>query len=187
MISNDEVVIELERIISRREYVLSVEDSDNFHFEYDALCKTEPLSWKVTKFKTFFEYPFEWAKDIEEYIKLAKQDVKWLEEQWVLKPYWDVMWRKIIVNWYERIPFDNYLSKKVSEIRNAKGKDIDNNPSLYLSKILNINPSQIRNIYIKLLLEGKINIWDLKDLCASKNSDINLFNIVNRWAGIEQQ
>jgi len=40
MINNDEVVVELQRIISRREYVLSVEDSDKFHFEYDALCKT---------------------------------------------------------------------------------------------------------------------------------------------------
>lgn len=181
MISNDDVVVELERIISRRGYELSVEDSDKFHFEYDALCKTEPLSWKIAKFKTFYEYPFEWAKDIETYIDLAKKDVKRLEEQWILKPYWDIMWRKVIVNWYERIPFDNYLNKKVSEIKNLKEKDINNNPSLYLSKTLNINPSQIRNIYIKLLLEGKINIWDLKDLCASKNSDIDLYKMINKW------
>jgi len=187
MISNDDVVVELERIISRREYVLSVEDSDKFHLEYDALCKTEPLSWKITKFKTFFEYSFEWAKDIEEYIKLAKENVEYLKKQWILNPYWDIMWRRVVVNWYERISFDNYLNKKVSEIKNLRGKDINNNPSLYLSKTLGINPSQIRNIYIKLLLEGKINIWDLKDLCISKNSDINLYNIVNRWAGIEQR
>jgi hypothetical protein len=44
MINNDEVVVELQRILARREYILSVADSDSFHFEYDALCKDEPLN-----------------------------------------------------------------------------------------------------------------------------------------------
>lgn len=181
MINNDEVVVELQRILARREYILSVADSDNFHFEYDALCKDEPLSWKVSKLKTFFEYTFEWAKDIEECIMKAKKDVENLKEKWIFNPYWDVMWNSIVVNWYERIPFDNYLNKRVSEIKNLKEKDINNNPSLYLSKTLDINPSQIRYIYIKLLLEGKINIRDLKDLCESKNNDVDLYKYVSQW------
>lgn len=181
MISNDEVVIELQRILARREYVLSVEDSDSFHFEYDSLCKTEPLSWKVSKLKTFFEYQFEWAKDIETYIDLAKKDIKCLEEQWILKPYWEIEYNYIVVRWHERIQFDEYLSNKVSEIKNSRGKDINNNPYIYLSKTLDINTSQIRNIYIKLLLEGKINIWDLKDLCATRNSDVDLYKYVSKW------
>jgi hypothetical protein len=32
-----------------------------------------------------------------------------------------------------------------------------------------------------LLLEGKINIWDLKDLCAAKNSDVDLYKYVSQW------
>ena len=181
MINNDEVVVELQRILARREYILSVADSDSFHFEYDALCKDEPLSWKVSKLKEFFEYTFEWAKDIETYIDLAKQDVKRLEEQWILKPYWEVEYHSIVVRWHERIPFEEYLSKKVSQIRNLRESDEENNPALYLSKTLGINPSQVRHIYIKLLLEGKINIWDLKDLCAARNSDVDLYKYVSQW------
>ncbi len=181
MINNDEVVVELQRILARREYILSVADSDSFHFEYDALCKDEPLNWSVSKLKTFFEYPFEWAKDIETYIDKAKQDVKYLEEQWILKPYWEIEYHYIVVRWHERVPFDEYLSKKVSQIKHLREKDEENNPALYLAKVLDINPSQVRHIYIKLLLEGKINIWDLKDLCAAKNSDVDLYKYVSQW------
>lgn len=187
MIDNDKVVTELQRIIANRGYELSVADSDEFHFDYDRLCATEPLSWKVANFKTFYEYPFNTAEEVEKFIALAKENVESLKEKGILNPSWNIMWRKIIVQGYERIPFDHYLNKRVSQIRTLKGKEPENNPVFYLATTLDINPSQIRYIYIKLLLEGKINIWDLKDLCIAKNSDIDLYKMISQWAETEKQ
>ena len=183
MINEEEVIKDLVKIISQREYVLTVEDSDNFHFEYDWLCAREPLNWQITKFKTFFELPYQWAEDIEQAIAEAKQRVYELEERGdIFKPAWDIMWRKVVVTWYERIPFDQYLAKKVSNMRSLKKQSADNNPTLYLAKVLWINPSQIRYVYIKHLLRGKISIWDLKELCEAKNSDIDLYSLISQWA-----
>lgn len=182
MIYEEDIVKKLVWIISNREYVLTVEDSDRLHYEYDGLCVREPLNWKVANFKTFFELPFNWAEDIESAIAEAKNRVEELKEyDNIINPSWDIMWRKVVVVWYERIPFEHYLNKEVSRIRSLKQQDVNNNPTLYLAKELKLNPSQIRYIYIKLFLEWKITIWDLKDLCMSKNSDIDLYKTISKW------
>lgn len=173
------MIEKLKEIISQKEYNPTPDDIYQMGVDYDYLIKNEPLNWKVANLKTFYEYPFQWKNDIEEWINEWKKRVLELEgKDNILKPYRDIYWRKVVVCWYERIPFEHYKNKRLSAIRNLRESNVNNNPTIFLAKELNLNPSQIRYIYIKLLLENKITIEDFKLLCGSKNTDIDLYWVI---------
>lgn len=177
-----DLIVFIKETIKNRFFIPSEEFKNNLKLEYDLILSRNDHDSRIWNYWCFESLPHNWEEDIEEVIEKAKELVSiYNGYSWHKDFFWHLTWKNIEIRWYQVIPFEHFLKGTVSDIRNNRANRKEFNYKLLISEELWINPSQIRNIYIKLLLEDKIDIEDFKLLCSSTDSDIDLYNLTTKW------
>lgn len=173
-----ELISEIKKILKLRYYIPNKEFEEECKKQYiswlEQYKERWTYDWNIFIWSCYADYPYKWASDIEQAIWEAKEKVIELEDTWLYNVYWEVWYWHIRVYWMELLSFDDFYKKRCNTIVSQTIRSPQYNICEFLAKTLWINRSQIRYIYIKLLLEEKITIEDFVNLCSSRNYDIDL-------------
>lgn len=176
------IINKIKEILKLRHYQpneYDKEDAEKVYNNYiNQVAEKWTYDWNVYKQETLYIVKYSWAWDIEEAIRMAKEACERYIDEWYEDVKWTMKYNQLEVIGRRLIPFNEFFDKRISSIRFQKIHTPEYNIADMLHKELKINPSQIRYIYIKLLLEEKITLEDFKQLCSSTNWSIDLQSFV---------
>lgn len=153
---------ELKRII------LWMSEAPDFGIQYDNLPQRP--------FKRYSEVVDE--HEVERSLSVAQQRIRQLREAWAdnvrISPNYS-SWTSVAISYHLAVPREEYINEQLRIWRQSSNQ---HNYKEYLFRSLGLrNASSIRNIYIKLLLEHKIDTEDFKDLVQSRDVEVNLIGL----------
>ena len=179
--TKEEVIAHIKEMLKLREYQPNEYDEQEAKKIYDEYLASG-LNSNIWKQVEFHRVEFNWIEDMETKLAECRVILKQLNDREDIKNAKITMWyRAFAILCHKLVWFKEFYDKRISAIKFSKSHDPKYNIKDWIAKELWINSSQVRNVFIKLLLEDKISLEDFKQLCSARDTEIHLYNYIDKW------